>query len=149
MPWRCVRPPGGPASRSSTAVGDPPGDPRYELVHSFGRSPFPGQLEHLVDRYRVVPPSRLVEAVFERLAGERIERMRPSAGAQWPRSFARAGKPHRALSARWVDRLSAAGFELGFHTHRHALPSTLGDDALSAMTAGAICSRRPSGARSR
>jgi hypothetical protein len=75
---------------------------------------------------------------------------RPSAGAQWPRSFARAGKPHRALSARGVDRLSAAGFELGFHTRRHDLPSTLDHDALSApMTAGANCSRRPSGARSR
>ena len=51
------------------AVGDPPGDPRCELVPSFGTSPFTAQLEHLVGRYRVVPPSRL-DAVLERRAGE-------------------------------------------------------------------------------
>lgn len=207
------------------AVGDPPGDPRCELVPSFGTSPFTAQLEHLVGRYRVVPPSRL-DAVLERRAGEpfpvaltfdddlqshvevvapilrranlpaafflsgasldrpqpfwwhdlqavieqrgasssrlrslpeldltpairrvphavheiaeHIQRLPPerrSAVAEEPRSH--AGKPRRALSARAIDRLSAVGLEIGFHTRRHDHLSTLADDALgAAMTDG-------------
>ena len=53
-------------------VGDPPGDPRYELVPALGRRPFEAQLDYLAKTFRVVAPSRLLEAAIERRARERF-----------------------------------------------------------------------------
>ena len=85
----------------------------------------------------LTPAIRRVPHAAHEIA-EHIERMPPerwSTVAEELRSH--AGKPRRALSARGVDGLSAAGFEIGFHTRRHDLLSTLDDNALSAaMTYG-------------
>ena len=51
-------------------IGKPAGDPRYELVPALDTDIFEAQLDHLRENYRVVPPSRLAEATFERRPGE-------------------------------------------------------------------------------
>lgn len=100
------------------------------------RGASPSRLRSLPELDLTPAIRRVPHAVHE--IAEHIERMPPerrSAVAEELRSH--AGKPRRALSARGVDRLSAAGFEIGFHTRRHDLLSTLDDDALSAaMTDG-------------
>jgi peptidoglycan/xylan/chitin deacetylase (PgdA/CDA1 family) len=53
-------------------VGDPPGDPRYELVPALSTRLFKTQLHYLRKAYRVVPPSQLLDAALERRAGERF-----------------------------------------------------------------------------
>lgn len=53
-------------------VGDPPGDPRAELVPALGTQLFEAQARHLGRRFRVVPPSNLLSAVSERRRGERF-----------------------------------------------------------------------------
>jgi peptidoglycan/xylan/chitin deacetylase (PgdA/CDA1 family) len=53
-------------------VGDPPGDPRAELVPALGTHLFEAQARHLGRRFRVVPPSSLLSAVRERRRGERF-----------------------------------------------------------------------------
>jgi peptidoglycan/xylan/chitin deacetylase (PgdA/CDA1 family) len=53
-------------------VGDPPGDPRAELVPALGTHLFEAQARHLGRRFRVVPPSSLLSAVGERRRGERF-----------------------------------------------------------------------------
>jgi peptidoglycan/xylan/chitin deacetylase (PgdA/CDA1 family) len=50
-------------------VGDLPGDPRYELVPALETRLFEAQLEHLRANYRVVSPSRLLDAALERRPG--------------------------------------------------------------------------------
>jgi peptidoglycan/xylan/chitin deacetylase (PgdA/CDA1 family) len=100
------------------------------------RGASPSRLRSLPELDLTPAIRRVPHAVHE--VAEHIERMPPerrSAVAEEPRSH--AGKPRRALSARGVDRLSAAGFEIGFHARRHDLLWTLDDDALSAaMTDG-------------
>jgi peptidoglycan/xylan/chitin deacetylase (PgdA/CDA1 family) len=51
-------------------IGKPAGDPRYELVPALDTDIFEAQLDHLRENYRVVPPSRLTEATFERRPGD-------------------------------------------------------------------------------
>jgi peptidoglycan/xylan/chitin deacetylase (PgdA/CDA1 family) len=51
-------------------VGDPPGDLSRELVPALGSRLFAEEVRYLSARYRVVPASRLLEAAFERRAGE-------------------------------------------------------------------------------
>jgi peptidoglycan/xylan/chitin deacetylase (PgdA/CDA1 family) len=53
-------------------IGDPAGDPRYELVPALGTRLFEAQLDHLRSRYRIVPPSRLLEAARARRPGARF-----------------------------------------------------------------------------
>jgi peptidoglycan/xylan/chitin deacetylase (PgdA/CDA1 family) len=53
-------------------VGDPPGDPRLELVPSLGVRLFEEQLLHLQRTYHVVSPSRLLDAMLDRRAGDRF-----------------------------------------------------------------------------
>jgi peptidoglycan/xylan/chitin deacetylase (PgdA/CDA1 family) len=53
-------------------VGDPPGDPRRELVPAVGTRLFAAQLRHLNDRYRLVPASELFEATTRRRRGQRF-----------------------------------------------------------------------------
>jgi hypothetical protein len=53
-------------------IGEPPGDPRYELVPALSTRLFETQLNHLRTAYRVVPPSQLLEATLERRAGDRF-----------------------------------------------------------------------------
>ncbi|MDX6516962.1 MAG: hypothetical protein QOH73_2628 [Gaiellaceae bacterium] len=53
-------------------VGDPPGDPRRELVPALGTALFAAQLAHLRRRYRVVPASELPDAVVARRRGRRF-----------------------------------------------------------------------------
>jgi peptidoglycan/xylan/chitin deacetylase (PgdA/CDA1 family) len=51
-------------------VGDPPGDPRNELVPAMGTRLFAAQVRYLRRRYRVVPASELLNAVRGRQRGE-------------------------------------------------------------------------------
>jgi peptidoglycan/xylan/chitin deacetylase (PgdA/CDA1 family) len=53
-------------------VGDPPGDPRRELVPALGTRLFATQLRHLNDRYCLVPASELLEATTRRRRGQRF-----------------------------------------------------------------------------
>jgi peptidoglycan/xylan/chitin deacetylase (PgdA/CDA1 family) len=53
-------------------IGEPPGDPRYELVPALSTRLFETQLKHLRTAYRVVPPSQLLDAALERRAGDRF-----------------------------------------------------------------------------
>jgi peptidoglycan/xylan/chitin deacetylase (PgdA/CDA1 family) len=53
-------------------VGDPPGDPRRELLPLLGRALFAGQVRHLGSRYRLVHASELFEAAGARRRGERF-----------------------------------------------------------------------------
>ena len=207
-------------------IGDPPGDPRYELVPRLGTRLFEAQLNYLSTTYRVVPPSRLLDAALERRAGDRfpvaltfdddlrshVEVVRPAlrraglpaaffvCGASFDRThsfwwddlqaladrrdplllrlrslqeldlapvvqgapyaihqvaelierlpvgrrdavagelriLARSHRP--GLTERDLQRLEAAAFEIGFHTRRHYLLTTLDDSALStAMVEG-------------
>jgi peptidoglycan/xylan/chitin deacetylase (PgdA/CDA1 family) len=50
-------------------VGDPPGDPRNELVPAMGTRLFAAQVEHLRRRYHVVAASELLSAVGSRGRG--------------------------------------------------------------------------------
>jgi peptidoglycan/xylan/chitin deacetylase (PgdA/CDA1 family) len=100
------------------------------------RGASPSRLRSLPELDLAPAICRVPNAVHE--ITEHIERMPPerrSAVAEELRSH--AGKPRRALRACGVDRLSAAGFEIGFHRRRHDLLSTLDDNVLSAaMTDG-------------
>jgi peptidoglycan/xylan/chitin deacetylase (PgdA/CDA1 family) len=51
-------------------VGDPPGDPRNELVPAMGAGLFAAQVRHLRRRYRVVPASELLKAARARRRSE-------------------------------------------------------------------------------
>lgn len=53
-------------------VGDPPGDPRYELVPRLGLEAFNAQVTLLARRYRVVAASELPRAVVSRRRGGRF-----------------------------------------------------------------------------
>jgi peptidoglycan/xylan/chitin deacetylase (PgdA/CDA1 family) len=53
-------------------VGDPPGDPRRELVPALGTELFAGQVRHLVSSHRPVRASELLAATRERRRGERF-----------------------------------------------------------------------------
>jgi peptidoglycan/xylan/chitin deacetylase (PgdA/CDA1 family) len=53
-------------------IGETAGDPRYELVPTLGMRLFEAQLDHLRSTYRIVPPSRLLEAAHARRAGARF-----------------------------------------------------------------------------
>ena len=53
-------------------VGDPPGDPRRQLVPALGTKLFAAQVEHLASRYRLVVASELVGATRVRRRGERF-----------------------------------------------------------------------------
>jgi peptidoglycan/xylan/chitin deacetylase (PgdA/CDA1 family) len=53
-------------------IGDPAGDPRYELVPALGTRLFEAQLRHLRSTYRIVAPSRLLEAARARRRGARF-----------------------------------------------------------------------------
>jgi peptidoglycan/xylan/chitin deacetylase (PgdA/CDA1 family) len=53
-------------------VGDPPGDPRVELVPALATHLFEAQARHLGRHFHVVPPSRLLGAIKERRRGERF-----------------------------------------------------------------------------
>lgn len=201
-------------------VGDPPGDPRYELVPSLGARLFDAQLHYLRTAYHIVPPSRLLDAALERGAGDRFPvavtfdddlRSHVDVAAQallragLPAAFfvcgpsvdgahsfwwedlqalvdrrdslrlqlrslpeldlapavrgvphaihqvaelierlpleqrdavaaelrMRARRPPRALTAHDLEALARAGFEIGFHTRRHYLLTTLDAAALS------------------
>jgi peptidoglycan/xylan/chitin deacetylase (PgdA/CDA1 family) len=197
-------------------VGDPPGDPRRELVPALGRTLFAAQVRHLVSSYRVVEGSQLLAAAAARRRGERfplaitfdddlsshVEEAAPiltaaGATATFFLSGTSLSAPHRfwwerlqaafdarlELAAVGLDReagvhelgrriemlpraerdrvdaalvdllppdppesglrldgvrgLVEAGFEIGFHTRRHDLLTTLADDELDeAMHAG-------------
>jgi peptidoglycan/xylan/chitin deacetylase (PgdA/CDA1 family) len=207
-------------------VGDPPGDPRYELVPALGTRAFERQLHYLRRAYRIVPLSRLLESALERRAGERFplaitfdddlrshvdvvrpmlqraglpatfflcgtfldgghsfwwedlqviaDRREPSplqlrslpdldltaVGRRVPNAIHQAaelierlpalqhdavaaelrmlaGRPAPRLTASDVETLVAAGFDVGFHTRRHYLLTTLSDAELgSALTDG-------------
>jgi peptidoglycan/xylan/chitin deacetylase (PgdA/CDA1 family) len=54
------------------SVGDPPGDPRRELVPALGTQLFEAQLRHLNNSYRLVPASELFEATTRRRRGQRF-----------------------------------------------------------------------------
>jgi peptidoglycan/xylan/chitin deacetylase (PgdA/CDA1 family) len=54
------------------SVGDPAGDPRHELVPAVSTRLFRAQLKYLSTAYRIVPPSRLLDAVRERRPGDRF-----------------------------------------------------------------------------
>jgi peptidoglycan/xylan/chitin deacetylase (PgdA/CDA1 family) len=207
-------------------VGDPPGNPQYELVPCLGSRLFEEQLHHLRETYHVVPPSRLLDAALDRRPGdpfpvaitfdddldshvdvaapallrtglpaafflcgaavgatygfwwedfqalvdrpdsqplqlhslpeldlapavrrvpyaihqaaERIERLAPERrDAVAAELRMRVARRPRALTASDIGTLASAGFEIGFHTRRHYLLTTLDDAALStAMTEG-------------
>jgi peptidoglycan/xylan/chitin deacetylase (PgdA/CDA1 family) len=51
-------------------VGEPPGDPRRELVPALATSLFAKQVNHLVSHYRLVTSSELTTAVRERQRGQ-------------------------------------------------------------------------------
>jgi peptidoglycan/xylan/chitin deacetylase (PgdA/CDA1 family) len=53
-------------------VGDPPGDPRRELVPALGSQLFADQVRFLTSRFRVVPASELLRTTRERRRGERF-----------------------------------------------------------------------------
>jgi peptidoglycan/xylan/chitin deacetylase (PgdA/CDA1 family) len=53
-------------------VGEPPGDPRRELVPALATSLFAEQANHLVSHYRLVVSSELTTAVRERQRGQRF-----------------------------------------------------------------------------
>ena len=53
-------------------IGDPPGDPRYELVPQLGLDEFTRQVHALARRYRVVFASELPRAVASRRRGGRF-----------------------------------------------------------------------------
>jgi peptidoglycan/xylan/chitin deacetylase (PgdA/CDA1 family) len=53
-------------------IGEPPGDPRCELVPALSTRLFETQLHYLRTAYRVVPPSQLLDAALERRAGDRF-----------------------------------------------------------------------------
>ncbi len=53
-------------------VGDPPGDPRHELVPALGTGLFAAQVRHLASTYRLVAASELQAATRERRRGERF-----------------------------------------------------------------------------
>ncbi len=53
-------------------LGDPPGDPRRELVPALSPRLFEAQLGHLARLYRVVPCRELQEAVAARRRGQRF-----------------------------------------------------------------------------
>jgi peptidoglycan/xylan/chitin deacetylase (PgdA/CDA1 family) len=53
-------------------VGDPPGDPRQELVPALGTELFAAQVRHLASTYRLVAASELQAATRERGRGERF-----------------------------------------------------------------------------
>jgi peptidoglycan/xylan/chitin deacetylase (PgdA/CDA1 family) len=53
-------------------VGDPPGDPRYELVPSLGIDLFEEQLDYLRRTCRIVPPSQLLDAVADQRRTDRL-----------------------------------------------------------------------------
>jgi peptidoglycan/xylan/chitin deacetylase (PgdA/CDA1 family) len=105
------------------SVGDPPGDFSRELLPALGSCLFADEVCYLSARYRVVPASRLLEAVSERRMGEpfpvaitfdddlrsHIETAAPTlARAGAPATFfltgACLGGPHRF----WWERLQEA-----------------------------------------
>jgi peptidoglycan/xylan/chitin deacetylase (PgdA/CDA1 family) len=53
-------------------LGDPPGDPREELVPALATDLFEAQLRHLKRRFRVVRPTELLQAVHDRRRGGRF-----------------------------------------------------------------------------
>ena len=53
-------------------LGEPPGDPTRELVPALSPELAEAQLTRLCSRYRVVPPSELLEAVRRRRFGGRV-----------------------------------------------------------------------------
>jgi peptidoglycan/xylan/chitin deacetylase (PgdA/CDA1 family) len=53
-------------------LGDPPGDPREELVPALSTDLFEAQLRHLKRRFRVVRPTEMLQAVCERRRGGRF-----------------------------------------------------------------------------
>jgi peptidoglycan/xylan/chitin deacetylase (PgdA/CDA1 family) len=53
-------------------LGDPPGDPREELVPALATGLFEAQLRHLKRRFRVVRPTEMLQAVHERRRGGRF-----------------------------------------------------------------------------
>jgi peptidoglycan/xylan/chitin deacetylase (PgdA/CDA1 family) len=53
-------------------IGEPPGDPRRELVPALATSLFSKQANHLVSHYRLVVSSELTTAVRERQRGQRF-----------------------------------------------------------------------------
>jgi peptidoglycan/xylan/chitin deacetylase (PgdA/CDA1 family) len=50
-------------------VGDPPGNPRRELVPALGSALFAAQVRHLTRRYRLVGASELLDAIHEHRRG--------------------------------------------------------------------------------
>lgn len=203
-------------------IADLAGDSRYELVPALPTRVFQEQLHHLRTIYRIVPPSRLLQAALGRRRGDRfpvaitfdddllshvevvaptLRRMRIPAGfflcgasIDAPHSFwwedlqalvdhgaaarrprlqsapevdlgralgrvpdgihvvaeqieqlppnkrdavaaelhSHTGESRRGLSAGEIETLAGAGFEIGFHTRRHYLLSTLDDAGLRA-----------------
>jgi peptidoglycan/xylan/chitin deacetylase (PgdA/CDA1 family) len=53
-------------------LGDPPGDPREELVPALATDLFEAQLRHLKRRFRVVRPTKMLQAVHDRRRGSRF-----------------------------------------------------------------------------
>ena len=200
-------------------IGDPAGEPRFELVPAVSTRLFEAHVDHLRSHYRVVAPSRLLEAALSRRSGyrfpialtfdddlashlevvapallrralpaafflngaslerahsfwwedlqtavdrrpelprrlhslpeldlaaavqrtpgaihcvaERIERLPPERRDAVSAELREiAGRPRGGLSADAIQTLAAEGFEIGFHTRRHYLLSTLEHDEL-------------------
>lgn len=128
-------------------VGDPPGDPRRELVPAMGIRLFAAQVQHLRRRYRVVAASELLSAVRGRRRGDAFpvaitfdDDLQAHADVAAPilsaagvtGTFFLCGASLRAPHAFWWERLQAAVDEgldlqpLGFDARRRSAIHELG-----------------------
>jgi peptidoglycan/xylan/chitin deacetylase (PgdA/CDA1 family) len=104
-------------------VGDPPGDPRNELVPAMGTRLFAAQVRHLRKKYRIVPATELLSAVHGRRRrdpfpvaitfdddlqthADVVAPILSAAGATG--TFFLSGASLRAPHAFWWERLQAA-----------------------------------------